>query len=211
LTIHWLEAVDSTQRFALDGLGSGELRPPVAVVADRQHAGRGSRGNAWTGLTGNLFLTFAVERANLPDDLKLESCSIYFAFLLKQTLETFGSKVWLKWPNDFYVGDRKIGGVITTFRQETLVCGIGLNLAAAPEDFGLLDIEIERKALIDAYIEHLESFPEWKQIFRLYALEFDKSRSFSIHNKNEKLSLQEAVLQNDGSVLCNAKRIYSLR
>ncbi|WP_345973232.1 biotin--[acetyl-CoA-carboxylase] ligase [Sulfurimonas diazotrophicus] len=211
MTIRWLERVDSTQRYLIDQLKKGEVVPPFAVVADVQDAGRGSRGNSWTGLEGNLFFSFAVERSVLPADLKLESSSIYFAFLLKMVLEDAGSEVWLKWPNDFYIGEQKIGGTITTLRQNSLVCGIGLNLKNAPEGFAALDIEISRKKLLDDYFSRVEGFPKWKEIFRLYALEFDKSRRFQTHNNHHKFSLENAVLCDDGSVMCDGQRIYSQR
>ena len=211
MTIHWLDRVDSTQRYVLDAINTGAVKPPFAVVADEQHEGQGSRGNRWTGLEGNLFFSFAVDRAVLPPDLKLESCSIYFAFLLKETLRQMGSEVWLKWPNDFYIEDKKIGGTITTLRQNLLVCGIGLNLAKSPEGFGVLDIEMSRKPLLESYFERLEKFPEWKEIFRLYALEFDKSRRHRTHRGHYKFSLENAVLCEDGSIECNGQRMYSQR
>jgi len=211
LTIHWLDTVDSTQRYTLDALKAQSLHPPFAVVADRQDAGRGSRGNSWTGLEGNLFFSFAVAREALPSDLRLESSSIYFAFLFKETLKALGSETWLKWPNDFYLDDKKIGGTITTLRQNTLVCGIGLNLRSAPEPFGKLEINISRKIILDNYFERVEKFPEWKQIFRLYAIEFDKSRGFETHNNQCKFSLENAVLCEDGSVECDGQRMYSQR
>lgn len=185
--------------------------PPFAVVADRQTQGVGSRGNRWDGLEGNLFVSFALSRSALPGDLKLESSSIYFAYLLKAVLQDAGSKVWLKWPNDFYVGTQKVGGAITALKQDTLVCGIGLNLQKAPSGFGIIDIEISRKKLLEGYFEQLEKFPQWKQIFRNYALEFDKSRRFFSHDNSHKFSLKNAELCEDGAVICDGQRMYSLR
>ena len=211
MTTYWLEDVDSTQRYALDALRSGEYRAPFAVVARRQSEGRGSRGNVWTGLDGNLFFSFAVDRAALPPDLKLESCSIYFAFLFKQALAALGSEMWLKWPNDLYLGDEKIGGAVTTLRQNALVCGIGLNLEQAPEGCGILDIKISKKIIVESYFSTVEKFPEWKDIFRLYALEFDRSRRFKTHNKQQNFSLENAFLCEDGSVECDGQRMYSQR
>ena len=211
MTIYWLDRVDSTQQYVLETIKTGRLSPPFAVVADEQFEGRGSRGNSWTGIKGNLFFSFAVECSQLPHDLKLESCSIYFAFLLKEVLCGFGSEVWLKWPNDFYVGDKKIGGTITTLRRDALVCGIGLNLAESPESFGVLDIKISRKQLLESYFVEIEKFPEWKEIFRLYALEFDKSRHYQTHNDDYKFSLENALLCEDGSIVCDGQRMYSQR
>jgi len=211
LRICSLERVDSTQRYLIDALKSGTLTPPVAVTAQEQTQGRGSRDNAWTGLEGNLFLSFAVEKRQLPEDLKLESASIYFTYLLKEVLAEAGSQVWLKWPNDFYLGNHKIGGAITNLWRDSLVCGIGLNLKAAPEGFGTLDIEIEQDMLLKFFFAKLEKCPTWKQIFSKYRLEFEASRAFFTHDSNGKVSLEKAILLDDGSIECNGQRIFSLR
>lgn len=164
MEIFWLNDVDSTQRYLLDGLKNHTLKAPVCVGATVQTSGRGSRGNQWIGEEGNFFISFAIERNTLPDDLRLESSSIYFAYLLKELLAQMGSKVWLKWPNDFYLGGQKVGGLITNLAGDCLVCGVGLNLQRAPENFAIMDIQIEAKALSNAYMQMLKTFPQWKQI-----------------------------------------------
>ena len=206
-----LERIDSTQRYLTDALKAGRLCAPVAVVAREQYAGRGSRENSWNGLEGNLFLSFALPRSDLPDDLKLESAAIYFAYLLEEVLSEAGSELWLKWPNDFYLGDRKIGGTITHLHGGDLVCGIGLNLKAAPTGFATLDINIEQGVLLTAYFAKLEKSPSWKQIFSKFQLEFEKSRACFTHNGDRKLSLENAILCDDGAIVCNGQRIFSLR
>jgi BirA family biotin operon repressor/biotin-[acetyl-CoA-carboxylase] ligase len=160
---------------------------------------------------GNLFISFALSRNNLPDDLKLESSSIYFAAILKETLEEMGSQLWLKWPNDFYLGSKKIGGVITNVVGDILVCGIGLNLCHAPLEFDILDIEIDARKLSEVYSLELEKFPTWKQIFSKFRLEFDKSKSYFTHTDNKAIELKNAILLEDGSLECNGQRIFSLR
>ena len=211
LQICSLERVDSTQRYLLDALKSKKLNAPVAVVASVQHGGKGSRGNSWEGLEGNLFFSFALPRTSLPDDLKLESASIYFTYLLTELLREMGSQIWLKWPNDLYVGEKKAGGAITNLQNDILVCGIGLNLISAPEGFGTLDIETERNLLLENYFEKLEKKISWKQIFSKFKLEFDKSRVYKTHVDGLHVSLQDAMLLQDGSLECNGQRIFSLR
>jgi len=176
-----------------------------------QTHGRGSRGNSWIGEEGNFFISFAIERSMLPDDLLLESSSIYFAYILKEVLADLGSKVWLKWPNDFYLGKQKLGGLITNLAGESLVCGVGINLINAPVSFAAIDIEISPEELSNLYISHLKSFPAWKQIFSKFQLEFERSKSFSTHSNNTTIELKDAVLCEDGSLECNGQRIYSLR
>jgi BirA family biotin operon repressor/biotin-[acetyl-CoA-carboxylase] ligase len=209
--IHWFESLDSTQSYLIDALKSGTLSAPVCVGADIQTNGRGSRGNSWIGVKGNLFISVAIKRAMLPDDLKLESSSIYFAFLMKELIASQGSKLWLKWPNDFYLDEKKIGGVITNLVGDTLICGIGINLISAPSDFGKIDITAVPYELTKAYGNLFENLPTWKQIFSKYKIEFENSREFFTHSNNEKIALENAVLLEDGSLECDGQRMFSLR
>jgi len=211
LTISWLKSVDSTQTYLLSGLKSKELQLPICIATSMQSAGNGSRGNSWDGLEGNLFFSFGINRDDLPEDLKLESSSIYFTYLLKMVLQEAGSTVWLKWPNDFYLGSKKIGGAITNLTNDALVCGIGLNMKHAPVGFETLDISISQNLLLESYFSLLKKRPSWKQIFSKYSLEFDKSKSYFTHNENLKISLEEAILLDDGSIECMGKRMFSLR
>lgn len=206
-----LESVDSTQRYLLDALKEGTLSSPVCVTAARQESGRGSRGNSWSGLDGNLFFSFAIEKSALPADLKLESSSIYFTYILKMLLADQGSSLWLKWPNDFYLGDKKIGGAITNLYKDVLVCGIGLNTKVSPEDFSKLDIEIANETLLEHYFTIIKNPPSWKKIFSNYEVEFVKSRNYFTHSDKTKLSLKNARLLDDGSIECDGQRIFSLR
>ncbi len=206
-----LESVDSTQTYLLDALKRRELSSPVCVTAKRQESGRGSRGNSWSGAEGNLFFSFSMARSDLPADLPLESSSIYFTFLLKELLAEMGSDLWLKWPNDFYLDDSKIGGAITNLHKEVLVCGIGLNTKAAPEGFAKLDLEIENEALLRAYFAILKNPPSWKHVFSNYALEFDRSRSYFTHSGKRKISLKNVQLLDDGSIESEGQRMFSLR
>lgn len=209
--ILWLESVDSTQRYLIEALKSGELSAPVCVGASLQTSGKGSRGNSWVGKEGNLFISIALKRRDLPKDLKLESSSIYLAMLMKEVLEKTGSDVWIKWPNDFYAGEVKVGGLITAVLQDTLVCGIGINLLEAPEGYGSLNSSVSPLSITKYYGERLQSLPSWKQIFSKFRLEFERSKIFSTHFENRIIELKNAVLCEDGSLECNGQRMYSLR
>ncbi|HEX5623015.1 MAG TPA: biotin--[acetyl-CoA-carboxylase] ligase [Sulfuricurvum sp.] len=207
----WFDELDSTQTYLTDALRNQTLTAPVCVAAKLQTQGKGSRGNTWIAQEGNLFVSVAVSRADLPRDVKLESSSIYFAFVMKELLARLGSSVWLKWPNDFYINEQKIGGVITNLVGDCLVCGIGINLVSAPEQFSKIDISISAYNLTNNYINELQKFPSWKQIFSKFELEFERSRSFSTHTNQTTIGLKDAVLLEDGSLECNGQRIFSLR
>jgi BirA family biotin operon repressor/biotin-[acetyl-CoA-carboxylase] ligase len=210
--IIWFDTLDSTQHYVVEGLRDHSLTVPICVGATLQTHGYGSRGNQWIGKEGNLFISLAISRDALPHDLPLESSSIYFAMIFKELLSELGSKIWLKWPNDFYLEDQKVGGVITTVLGKSLVCGIGLNLHSAVGNFGVSDLDVSPHLLTSLYVNHLEEYPSWKQIFSKFEIEFQRSKSFSTHSTmNRTIDLKDAILVTDGSLECNGKRIFSLR
>jgi len=211
LKIVYLKSIDSTQLYIKQQLKKKHLTPPCAVYTRKQTNGIGSRDNSWNGLEGNLFLSFALSLKELPQDLKLESASIYFSYLLKEALHSFGSDVWIKWPNDFYIKEKKIGGMITNIVDDTLVCGVGINLLNAPQGFEKLDVIISIEDLLEKYFLNIEKKISWKQVFSKYKLEFYKNQNFSTHTNNLRISLADAQLLEDGSVMINGERIYSLR
>jgi len=207
----YLKTIGSTQKHLKELIKAKEIKAPFAVIADIQTDGIGSRENSWNSLEGNLFLSFAIELENLPNDLKLESASIYFAYILKIALNELNSEVWIKWPNDFYVKDKKIGGMITNIVDNVLICGVGLNLVTQPDGFEKLDVEVTREDLVKKYFKKIEKKISWKQVFSKYELEFYKNKNFFTHNQNLRIPLEDVTLQSDGSIIRNGERIYGLR
>ncbi|ELF1061156.1 biotin--[acetyl-CoA-carboxylase] ligase [Campylobacter upsaliensis] len=206
-----IEKIASTQLFLCEQIRKDEIKQNTAIYALEQTSGVGSRDNAWISSRGNLHLSFCVREEDLPSDLPLASVSIYFAYLLKDLLAQKGSQIWLKWSNDLYLNDKKVGGVMSHKIGEFVVCGMGLNLKFAPQNATFCDVEIEIKELVEEFIKVLEKKFLWKQIFSKYVLEFEKSKKFSVHYEGKLYALKDALLYEDGSILLANKRIYSLR
>ena len=211
MEILYFNKLPSTQKYLVDQLKEGNLKAPISVIALEQNAGLGSRDNGWSGGEGNFFASTALDLDMLPQDLPLGSASIYFSFIMKQTLEALGENIWLKWPNDFYLNDEKVGGTITKKVNNTLVCGIGINLKNSQNGYRALQCDISPQKLLENYLLALEKFPEWKQVFSEYEIEFKLSRKFSVHIENDKKSLSDATLCEDGSLIIEGKRVFSLR
>ena len=128
------------------------MKVPVAVLALEQSQGIGSRNNAWQGGRGNFFASIAISLNELPSDLPLSSASIYFSFIMKKTLALLGENVWLKWPNDFYKNDVKVGGTITKKINDILVCGMGINLKNTQNGYSALQCDISPDILLKNYL-----------------------------------------------------------
>jgi len=211
LQIVYLDTINSTQKYLKEKIATKKLQAPIAVSAQLQTEGIGSRNNAWISQKGNLFFSFALPLEELPSDLKLESASIYFSFILKELLQSLGSKVWMKWPNDLYIDNKKIGGTITHIVGDNLICGIGLNLIKSPKNHSALDIIVQKEKVLEDYFANIEKKVLWKQVFSKFKLEFYENRDVFTHINGAKISLKDVDINDDGSLEINGERIYSLR
>ena len=134
--LHRLGAVPSTQDEAAARLRAGE-RPPFAVTATRQDAGRGRLGRAFASPEGeSLALTYVHRTALDPARRGWFPLAAGLAAVraLDRVVPAAGQKrgtpVGLKWPNDLHTPDgRKLGGILAEARgQDALLLGIGVNL-----------------------------------------------------------------------------------
>jgi BirA family biotin operon repressor/biotin-[acetyl-CoA-carboxylase] ligase len=126
-----LQEAASTQDIAVDAAQSGEAGR-LAIIVDRQTSGRGSRGRAWAGSEGNLYLSLLIRpAARLPPGLYALQAGV----ALYEALAPFADGLMLKWPNDLLLGGAKLGGILIDAapEQNWFVVGMGANLHAAPE------------------------------------------------------------------------------
>jgi BirA family biotin operon repressor/biotin-[acetyl-CoA-carboxylase] ligase len=115
-------------------LAAAGAAPGTLVLADSQTAGRGRLGRAWRSQPGaGVWLTL-IERPS--DRAALEVLSLRIGLALAPALDPFAeSAVRLKWPNDLYVADRKLGGILVEARwreqiSEWVAIGVGINVRA---------------------------------------------------------------------------------
>ena len=105
----------------------------TAIIAERQTAGRGTRGRQWSAEVGGLWLS-VVARPTRTD--ALEALSLRIGLALASLLELeFPAlpTIGLKWPNDLVLGDRKLAGILCEARWSGSACqwvviGVGLNV-----------------------------------------------------------------------------------
>lgn len=196
----------------IEQIKSGAVNSEVCVVAKTQSKGIGSRGNAWEGVERGLYFSFALRLDSLPKDLQTQSMAIFFAFNFMQTLRECGSQIWLKYPNDLFLGANKIGGAMCSIAKNYAVCGIGLNLDSAK--FAYLEKSVGKNAQGEKFLARFFKRVEsslWSEVFRAYSAEFYKNYDFSFHANGEILSLKNATLCNDGAIKVGDKTIYNAR
>lgn len=160
-------------------------------------------------INNNLYISFYTE--NIPSDLPIQSASIYYSMIMKLVLLDNNSRVFIKWPNDFYLDNKKIGGLMTSKIKDKLVCGLGLNITNSPDNSNVLDINITYANLLKAFFDKINYGYSWKEIFEYYKRDFELSKAFYFKSDEGVYSLNDAKLYEDGSILVDNKRIYSLR
>jgi BirA family transcriptional regulator, biotin operon repressor / biotin---[acetyl-CoA-carboxylase] ligase len=136
-----LESTRSTNDFLLQML-TPELPEGVVVFAEHQTAGRGQRGNSWVSAAHQGLWFSLLLRPQLP--LAESVClTNWAAQAIANTIRSeTGLEPRIKPPNDVYVAERKVAGVLVETKVEsglihTAIVGLGVNVSQAAEDFPL--------------------------------------------------------------------------
>jgi BirA family transcriptional regulator, biotin operon repressor / biotin---[acetyl-CoA-carboxylase] ligase len=129
----YYETLSSTNTEASRLLKSGEQTEGTVVYTGFQSSGRGQTGNRWESEEGKnlLFSTILYPRTVVPEDQFLISMTISLGIC--DFLDRYYRGAEIKWPNDIYVGNDKIAGIliensILGNMIENSVIGIGLNI-----------------------------------------------------------------------------------
>ena len=140
-----IDETDSTNRWLRNSSGTvlnesshenslGIVPSELCVVADYQTAGKGCGSNSWESERGkNLTFSMLIHPEGIPANEQFRITEVV-SVALCETLEPYiNNKVEIKWPNDIYVGDRKICGILIENRLQGAtirdsIIGIGLNV-----------------------------------------------------------------------------------
>ncbi len=107
-TVEVLPEIDSTNTELMRRARAGQLEP-ILLVAERQTAGRGRLGRTWSGATDgeSPSLTFSLGLPLAPSDWSGLSLAVGLA-----VASSLHPDLQLKWPNDIWLLDRKLGGIL---------------------------------------------------------------------------------------------------
>ena len=138
--IIWLESADSTNSELRRRMGG--LDNLSVIAAQSQSAGRGQGSHSWFSTPGkNLTFSMLLRYGDSLEvrDMLLVTCVA--ALGVRDYLRTHGVEARIKWPNDVWVGDRKICGILienildgSRIRESIVGFGVNLNESGWPED-----------------------------------------------------------------------------
>lgn len=180
-----LAAVDSTNNFAKQHMAKSSPIDGTVILADEQFAGRGQAGTSWTSdantnLTFSLIYHTSFLRATEQFYLNM-AVSIGLVQAIDALLNERNSisaedgharmSVKVKWPNDIYVNEKKIAGVliensISGMQLKYSVIGIGLNVNQTefPEGLNAVGMkrpggdELDRNLVLNEMLSSIEKY-----------------------------------------------------
>lgn len=134
--IEVLNIIDSTNQYLKDNIG--ELSQGHICLAEAQTAGRGRHGRKWVSPFGSSLYLSMFWRFN--DGYQAAAgLSLAIGVAIARALKSFAEiQVYLKWPNDVYLDNKKLAGVLIEVEGQfgaacNCIIGIGLNVRLPEE------------------------------------------------------------------------------
>jgi BirA family biotin operon repressor/biotin-[acetyl-CoA-carboxylase] ligase len=169
-----IKEVDSTNNFLKNLVSNSKpVIEGTVIMAENQFAGRGQQNNGWHAEAGkNLTFSILLKPSFLPladqfDLTRAVSLGVYDALL-----PLLGDKLKIKWPNDVYYADKKLGGMLIENMVQggqikNSIIGIGLNINQAsypphlPHAISvkqILHTDYDLKILLADICRHIEAY-----------------------------------------------------
>jgi BirA family transcriptional regulator, biotin operon repressor / biotin---[acetyl-CoA-carboxylase] ligase len=204
-----LPSVDSTNNFAKNYIAKNSPIDGTVILADEQYAGRGQSGNTWLAdanknLTFSLIYHTSFLHATEQFWLNMAVSLGIWSSIHSITQQFSNSLIRIKWPNDIYVNDRKIAGLlientIVGMHLKYSVIGIGLNVNqdAFPESISAtsLKLNLHKELALDEVLNQVlgsvEKYFLWLKERRFNELKAAYLKNLYRYNEVSKFKRQD--------------------
>jgi len=130
-----IKQVDSTNNFLKNSLtNSKPFHEGTVIMAESQYAGRGQQQNRWHSEDGkNLTFSILLNPVFLPLKQQFDLTRTISLGIINALTPLLGDQLKIKWPNDIYYADGKLGGIlienmVQSGQIKNSIIGIGLNI-----------------------------------------------------------------------------------
>lgn len=191
-----LDSVDSTNNYAAKLVRETNWTDGTVILAEEQTAGKGRNGKQWQSARGSSLTCTYVFKSIQLDLPYLFMINMVAGIAVFETVSRFikNDKIKVKWPNDIYVGNKKIAGILTETqirgsKLNVAIIGIGLNLDFSDRSLlqatSLLQegVEVDKDEVLKALSEELE-----RSIFELH-----RDQGALLHRYNSALFLKDSI------------------
>lgn len=197
-----------------------EFGEDTAIIAREQTGGKGTKGRSFSSPRGGVYLSLVRYypcKAENPFSLMIASC-----MAVVKTLEFYGVRADVKWPNDVFLNGKKICGILikNSFEGENVkksITGIGVNVNNdIPKD--LADIAINLKSVvgevdIDEFYKRLI-----ENLYVDYSVDEYRSRNIVlgkeitvIKNDESRKAVAEDIAADGSLVLKGGERLFTAK
>jgi BirA family biotin operon repressor/biotin-[acetyl-CoA-carboxylase] ligase len=126
-----LKSTTSTNDYIKDNAGS--LDNGCVVMADYQTKGKGRLDHGWEGEKDKSLMFSILLKNNHPLDIKLKVVFAAAVAIKLSIKKLYGVTSYIKWPNDIYIENKKVAGILCSLQSNEIICGMGINVNQ--EDF----------------------------------------------------------------------------
>ena len=132
--IEYLDTIDSTSTELRRRMSVEELPHGYCVSADFQTSGHGQATNRWESEDGkNLLFSLLLRPTIIPASEQFVITELVTLAIINALQDEIRQKITIKWPNDIYVGDKKLCGILIENALcgstiDTCIVGIGINI-----------------------------------------------------------------------------------
>lgn len=125
--VAYQNTVESTNDEARKDIISGKGSSGDLYIAEFQTSGRGRGGNRWVCPEGEGLLFSLIVDPDVDPSLWYRM-SLAAGLAIVDVLRDLGLEAMMKWPNDIYIDDKKLGGILIEKVNDLLIVGVGLNV-----------------------------------------------------------------------------------
>jgi len=211
----YFPVLKSTNQYLSDLLNAGKEIDGLCVRTDFQEAGKGQGQNSWhSEANKNLLISLGFDFSFLQAAQQF-SITQMASLTVLEALKTFlpQAELSVKWPNDLFVGDKKIGGMLISntvngkqLKRTIIGLGINLNQTIFPETLAravsskqltgkLINMNDFERNLLDSFLKQAAFLKtetgrktlEKNYLSHLYA--FDKFRLYEVNGQKKRLKI----------------------
>ncbi|MBK4765427.1 MAG: bifunctional biotin--[acetyl-CoA-carboxylase] ligase/biotin operon repressor BirA [Pantoea sp. Brub] len=131
-TVSVFSIIDSTNQYLLRNINN--LKSGDICISEYQESGRGKQESKWFSPFGNnIYMSIHWQMNNMR--FSVIGLSLAIGIVISEKLQSIGVKdVLIKWPNDIYVYDKKLAGILIELKMNkitnnlNIIIGIGINI-----------------------------------------------------------------------------------
>jgi len=213
--------LDSTSKRAEKLIKANEVQGNFLVIAGKQSSGIGRMKNSWFSPKGGIWITAAIYGLSVESNL-----TIFTGICIHQALiELFPeikSKLKIKWPNDIYLSDKKLCGILSKHllarKYHLIGIGVNSNITVFPDELTNTATSLQKelrtdvdntemmRTIFDKFSEYLPEFIEGKldiKYFNRYSLL--KGKKVELDTDFDKFSGIAKGINKSGALLIELK------